>query len=72
MNINIPKATRATPSQQNYIEILCTDLSFNRATRNLNISDIVGRTVSYLDDITVDEARAVIDAFKVIKDSRLR
>lgn len=60
---------KATEAQILYIEQLAIDLSFNRVSRNANISSILEREVKFLDELTKEEASKVIDMFKYYKHS---
>ena len=58
----------ATEAQIKYIECLAIDLGFDRRSRNAYVSDAVGRTVSFLDQLTVSEASKAIDYLKRLKE----
>lgn len=66
----IKPVQKATSPQVRYIEILCVDLNFNRATRNAFISDLVGREIHYADELTKEEASLVIEQMKETKDCK--
>lgn len=57
------KKIRATPQQTDHIDRLANDLHYNRKLRNLNIKEIVNRDITYLDDLSISEAHAVIAEF---------
>lgn len=59
----IPKPEMATPAQCEHLDRLSNDLRYNRALRNLNISELVNRKITYLDDLTLTEAMTVIAEF---------
>lgn len=61
--INLPAPKKATPIQTDHIDRLANDLGYNRAARNLNISEIVHRSIRYLDELTLNEASDVIKEF---------
>jgi hypothetical protein len=63
--INFQPPKRATPEQTDHIDRLSNDLLYNRATRNLNVSEIVNRPIKYLDELTLNEASNVIQEFIV-------
>lgn len=54
---------KATPAQTDHIDRLSNDLCYNRAARNLNVSEIAKRPIKYLDELTLDEASNVIQEF---------
>jgi hypothetical protein len=60
----------ATQSQIDYMEIPFGDLGFTRLQRNAWISREVGREVPYLDELTKDEASALIGLLKALKEDR--
>ncbi len=60
----------ATAAQTNYLEILFGDLGFTRAQRNAWLTREVGRTVGYVDELTITEASALIGQLKAMKDER--
>lgn len=60
----------ATPKQQNYLEVLFGDLGFSRIARNEFLSREVGRTISYLDELSTAEASAMINALVERKEDR--
>lgn len=62
------KSKPSTAPQINYIECLSIDLGFDRPTRNAAVGDIVGRTVRFLDELTLTEASKVIEDFKARKE----
>jgi hypothetical protein len=58
----------ATEQQQNYLAILFGDLSFNRASRNLYLTERIGREIHYLDELNTAEASRIIDMLREQKD----
>lgn len=60
----------ASAKQQNYLDILFSDLGFNRLTRNAFLSRELGRTISYLDELSSSEASAMITALIERKEDR--
>ena len=63
--------TPATKKQQDYIQILSDGLEFDRKTRNTQISYLIGRAISYLDELSKPEASIVIATFKKFKENGL-
>lgn len=57
------KRTPVTKIQTDHIDRLAGDLCYNRATRNLNVSEIVKRNIKFLDELSLDEAGRVIEQF---------
>ncbi len=58
--------TSATFPQRKFLEILFGDLQFNRG--NAWLTREAGRPISYLDEITTQEASRFIEALKARKD----
>jgi hypothetical protein len=67
MKINIA----ATTPQKSFIEILCVDLSLDRIQRKAILKDMFQRDIKFLDQLTKDEASAVIVKFKEWKEQRV-
>jgi hypothetical protein len=61
--IKFNKIVKATPAQTDHIDRLANDLQYNRKLRNLNISELVNHPITYLDELTISEASAVIAEF---------
>lgn len=66
--IRIPSIT---PNQQAYIEQLSIDLKIAspRERKLAEISNVLGRPIKYMDEMTLGEASRVIDTFKQRKES---
>ena len=54
----------ATKKQINYLEILFSDREFDRRTRNSWLTDYLKKEITYLDQLTVEEASRCIDKLK--------
>lgn len=67
INVEVNKITTA---QDLHIEQLAIDLNLDRKQKIAHISDLVGRQIRYLDDLTLSEASAVIDKFLDWKDGK--
>jgi hypothetical protein len=65
----VVKFEKATEAQQGYIQILSNDLCFDRRQRNAHLSEITGREIKFLDDLTKVEASQVINQLKEWKES---
>ena len=63
----------ATKPQINYIEVLLIDIGIwlDRFKRNAYLKDLLSRNVTYLDELTLDEAKTVISDLKRIKEQQL-
>jgi hypothetical protein len=58
-------ANRSTVAQRDYVEILAIDLGIGtRRQRNAHISEIVGRSIKFVDELSSVEAGLVITQFK--------
>ena len=60
----------ATVAQTNFLEILFGDLGFNRKQRNDWLTAEAGRTITYLDELTIGEASHFIEKLKDRKEDR--
>jgi hypothetical protein len=58
----------ATKKQIHFIECLAIDLELDRQRRNAHVSEVVGREIKFLDELTISEACIVIDQLKFYKD----
>jgi len=58
----------ATTPQINYLEILFNDLGFDRAARKAFMSEELGRTIRFLDELTTAEASRIITALRERKE----
>lgn len=61
--IRFKKIVKTTTIQTDHIDRLANDLHYSRKLRNLNIKEIVNRDITYLDDLSISEAHAVIAEF---------
>jgi len=58
----------ATTAQINYMQILFTDLCFDRTARNAFLSEELGRPIRFLDELDSAEASRIITALKERKE----
>ncbi len=59
-----PSAKPATDAQVNFLEILFNDLGYNRAQKYARLSADLEREIKFMDELTIPEASAVIEALK--------
>jgi hypothetical protein len=63
-------ANIATSAQQNYLDLLFTELGFDRQQRNAFMKRELNREVNYLDELTVTEASRFIRSLIERKEDR--
>ncbi len=63
-----PSAKPATDAQVNFLEILFNDLGYNRAQKYARLSADLEREVKFMDELTIPEASAMIEALKLEKE----
>jgi hypothetical protein len=54
----------ASKARVNYIENFFNDLGYNRAGRNVMLSEVAGHEIKFIDDLNTSEASAVINILK--------
>lgn len=60
-NKSSPKR-KITPKMADYLQILLEDAGYHtRRDRNEHLSDVVGREIKFLDELTFDEGRELIE-----------